>query len=507
MSAQPIKFDSAKNEQLSYNQTAIVSPKYKYVTVAPNTFGQTITLTNSTQNVKFLVQAEPYNWCRSMLQGTLVIPAQGANNYGWFFADVCFGLISYIFAYTANGQRFVDLNDAHLWLHGPAKYETSLEEFLTYDILSGQCRSESAISVQGLTGFSQYYSLPSAVNAGTNDFFNLTSMRNNMISPLAQAEYNASVSYTEPAYYGVGEVNAPITIQFRYPLGRYKQTFFAIDKSTYFGGALSNLECTMGPSYNLGYYSTINNSPVVNATYALGGVTGQFAVNPTVANFQLLMAQDVDPETLASTKAEFASKKMLIPFIRCEEYPCQGQAQTVPHSYTSGDGIALMKVYHQVYSAIRQGTTVYDCSNDDLMPSNVSATNTQAKISSFQTQLNGLNLQDLALNCTSVNVSGNGANLDYLHMEDKLKGSMIQSRSMYYYNWAWCDDFVGAGAMYNQDNDNSIIGGKQLTAIPLIWSIKANMTALAGNATYSYIHVTFAILLRAMQIDNRGCTF
>lgn len=488
-----------KNEMIDYNQSVLESPNYKYVTLPPlNNNGQAITLTSSPIQIKFAIPADGvYNYGLSYYQGTLNIPAQGPGNYIWLAGDVAFGLISYLLGYTANGTRFVDLQNANLYLKGPVKAEMSNEELINLDPETGINASDCLPNVN-------------------------PALRNNMVNPAVP--YMSSRAYTEPAYYNVYPANTPVVINFRIPFSHYKNTYVGLNKDRWHGGVITYLDNQMGPNQNIGYWSknaiTPTNGILSAANFAAGMIdqnngnggqlgSGAAANLPNITNFQCVMALNIDPASI-KTATENALKAQYIPFVRNDETPMSSANQTVVRSYSISDCSAVMKIYHQVYNNVRLGASVYDCGNDDTLVSNA-VNATQAKVATFNTALNGQNEQDLLLNCTSTNLSGNGCNLDYMYLKPILKHSVLQDKNVYYYNWMWISDYLNAGPDYHQANNNELWGGKPCGVNTLYWSFKPNMVGFSANGintNLNYLHETFSVLARKMQvIQGSGITF
>ncbi|HRP37414.1 MAG TPA: hypothetical protein PLS50_06425, partial [Candidatus Dojkabacteria bacterium] len=194
---------------IDYKQVQLSHPEYQFQMVPPNTNGQEIILGSSRSPVQFTIPDNVFNWYTSNLSYNIKIPAGGANQYIWYALQPL-KEISQMEFYGANGGQWaVNIDNFQNYLDIILKKESSLEDFLTYDQLTGMSRNNSVVNVVP--------ALRNSTTAGVN-------------TPDGPA-YPSSINYEEPGYFKVTPVaNQELTYEVQFPLGLIKNSLFAVNK-------------------------------------------------------------------------------------------------------------------------------------------------------------------------------------------------------------------------------------------------------------------------------------
>ena len=325
-----------------------------------------------------------------------------------------------------------------------------------------------------------------------------------MITP-ATLTQPSSRNFTEPAYWNVSAVAnaAALTGAATYtvvlPLSHIKETIFALDKNMYFGGNLTYLKLFMGPLTKIAFQSTSNVNPSLETpnTYAPGVGAG----SAQIENLQLMLNVEVDQYISQDIMNSFsAGVSMIIPYPISYKNSNAGTTQTINIQFDAGNGRSLSKLIHSIWSSTEQNDTMYDCSNNPLNDGSVQP----QKCVQYYTQLNSRRLQNINLDCSLA-----GPFTDYMSHRDQFRGSVIQNRNIYQWNWHHCDDFSQFGPNYNQD---SIAGNELIAGIPmgdqkaLTWQFNGTVMIPPNSNITTYQHYTWAIFTRKLTINFTGVT-
>ena len=112
----------------------------------------------------------------------------------------------------------------------------------------------------------------------------------------------------------------------------------------------------------------------------------------------------------------------------------------------------------------------------------------QAAITTFYTLLDNQRLQEMNLDCSKGD--------DWMLLQEKLRGSVIQSSNMYNYNWFWVDDFSQSKRLYDK-NYNEEVG------LDLSVERKYDVYLTTTGALNNYAYATF---LKILSITPAGIT-
>lgn len=475
--------DVVTSDQLNYQQKLFSHPSYQLTPQFPNTFGQTISLGAGQSPVTINVPPEVFNLSESYLSFTVQLPLV-ALNYIWTFADTL-SEIAHIQFYPGSNNYLVDIDNLQNYQKIVMKKECSIADFTSLDQLNRFVPSNSLVNV-------------------------VPALRNGRgAAGAAQAQPSAQ-NFTEPAYFNVSALAAPATYNVLFPLRLIKNSIFSINKNLYFG-QLMYMKLFFGPISKVAYMSTSNAAPSLGTPTAYTGAA-------TIANLQLLLAVESNQNVRQSIidKVERSGLNMIIPYVQAYKNSNSGSTQNISIQFDVGNGRSLQKVIHSVFNNIESLDTAYDCANNaaNLAPSatapGYSITNPNfQKAQTFYTQLNGRRLQLINLDSTSAT----GAFTDYLQNKRLLRGSVMENLNVYQYNWFHCDDFSEYGAHYDQNNDNELISGIPMGAMPLTWSfvglVMAQNGSGAGPPAYDNVtfqHYTYAVFSKKLSITPQLVT-
>lgn len=243
------------------------------------------------------------------------------------------------------------------------------------------------------------------------------------------------------------------------------------------------LKIIWAPSTKIYFYSTDYEDPTAGVVAAPSNVA--------ISNLILYMAQQTNDDIISQLRQQVSSSgmSMLIPWVwGFKNNPGAATSHTISVRLSRANGIRLQKIYHSAFHATESANTAYDCGN---VTYNTNADS--SKVGSFYTQLDNKREQDINMNT--------GTYDDYMMLKDKLKGSVIQSRNMFYYNWFWLSDYTGAENKLIDDYSNLETG------IDLNMERKWDFFALSvrnGAVATAYNYYTFCVCQRMLSIGPNG---
>lgn len=449
-------------DQINYEQKLFSHPSYKFEPQFPNTFGQTISLSSSSQTpVTITIPPEVFNLSESLVNYTTTLPA-GAN-YTWV-AQQALREMSHIQYFAGSNQYISDIDNLQNYLDITLKKELSSDEFQSLDLsLNGIGSSNSPINVA-----------PALRNS------NMTS-----VTVDNGPAYQANINYQEPAYFQVSANATAVTYNVQFPLRLIKNSIFSINKNLYMGQS-TYLKLYFGPASKVAYASTSNNNP--NA-----GIKSAYIGAGTISNLQLMLAVESNQEmrTKIINTVSTTGLSYRIPYVQAFKNSNMGGSQNISIQFDQGNGKSLVKVYHAPYNNNEQLETMYDHCNTSDYPT--AAGGVTAKVQAYYTQLNGKRLQDITIYCTNPAASVGSSLLDYMSHKKQLRGSILQNANVYQYSWFHCDDFADFGPNYDKDNSGELVAGIPLSVAPLTWAfVGINMTSL------TFQHYTWAVFIKRL---------
>jgi len=430
-----------------------------------------------------------FNLSESYLMYSVNIPATvgAATPYIWY-ALQALREVSHIQYYTGSNNYISDIDNLQNYLDITLKKELSQDEFLSLSAFTGVSQNNSVINVT-----------PALRNANING-----------INTPGLASNPSSVNYVEPGYFQVGANATSVSYVVQFPLRLIKNSIFSIDKNLYFGQP-SYLKLYFGPSTKLCYMSSSNNSPSdgIKASYIpTAGNTIQIGTasgNVQATQLQLMLAVETnqDLRTMTINKVTSSGLSYMIPYVQAYKNSNVGTSQNISIQLDSGNGKALLKVYHAPYNINEDLDTMYDHSNNDTVSGVFNGPggtpNINQKLFTYYTQLNGKRNQDITIDCTV-----NGPFTDYMSHRRQLRGSILSNLNVYQYNWFHCDDWSGFQNKYDQDGNSELISGLPMTIAPLTWSfVGLTLRAATGggaNLNNSFQWYTWFVFVKKLTM-------
>jgi hypothetical protein len=488
---------SEVSNQLDYKKETYIHPSYRLNKILPQAGSQSVTINTGGNDTMFEIPVKAFNLARSLLCFNIEPAANGAAYY-YAYKDV-FTPIRQMQLYTRSGIYLCDLNELPNFTKVTLKPETRFEEYITYD---------------------------SFVNAGAGAYNGagryLTPI--NTIAAANQRPQDSSAvsrSYTEPQYIEVGtNTSQSPAYQIVYPLGTLKNTIYALDKDIYANEILI-LRIIWNQANRIIYNGTNNGNPSTAVTV--------FAGSMNITNLTLYLAVETNQEIVNQLRTQVASGgvNILIPYVYTYKTNLGPSAsQTVSLRFNRGHGIRLCKIYHSVFNNNETVSTgrdnaagnpftiasAYDNDNRAVIAGGVNALTDRSKVRVFYTMLDNERIQEFNLTCAN--------NDDYMMLKDKLKGSVIASSDMFYYNWFWLEDFTGISdkSKEPENKDNLEVGldlsverkwdfyGQQMNNTVATAANILNSTIVANTSNGQYNHYSFAITQKMLTISPSGIT-
>ncbi len=438
---------------LDYNQNLYSHGLPQFVQVFSNQYGSAINLNSGQTPIVFNLPSEVMNFGQSHLLYQLNLPGV-ALNYIWYAADTV-AEITHIQLYGASNQFIADLDNLNVFMKIATKRETSIEEYLSYDEMNRLYPSNSLNNV-------------------------VPALRVLSGSTAVQPSYR---SYTEPAYFAVGGLGADVVLQCQIPLAMIKDSILAMDKNFYFN-QVTYLKIFFGPISRVAYMSTSNANPALGTPVPYTGLG-------TIANLQLMLAVETDVEVRSKliNQVQSSGMSLIIPYVQSYVNTVQiSTSQQINIQLDAGSGKTLLKMYHSVFNNVPSLTTMYDCSNLPTAPT------TNQKVMQYYTNLNNRRNQNITVDCTT-----NGFYTDYMNQRNLIKGSVIDSRDIFQYNWCHIDDFSGFTPEYIQEGNGQLMSGVPLGNVPITWTfVGTSMTSAA------YIHYSFGVFTKRLTVGATG---
>jgi hypothetical protein len=448
---------SVVSNQLDYQKYQYSYPSYKLSKLLPlsGSTSQTITASGG-QEVLFELPAKIMNLSRGYLSFDFD-PSEGGNGKFNYIPCDTISPIRQIQLYTRGGLYLCDLNEVANYIKVVLKPETKIEDYLKFDRCTAAAASASG-HFQGLTPCNAVAAIPPT-----------TILRSNNTA--------IDVSFLEPRYQLVGADNSGPNVNFRIPLYILKNTIFAIDKDLLFDEVLV-MRIVFQANNKIHWFASAANDPAGGATAPTG--------NTLLNNIQLMIPIETNNDIIQGIREKKNSSEglsILLPYVYTSRFVSSAStSQNVSLRYNRGHGLRLLKIYHSVFNGTETINNIYDHTN-------VAA----AKVSSFYTMLDNNRMQEF-------NISPS-LNEDYLLLNDKLRGSVVMSSSMYNYNWFWLDDFTGTISPLEEpkqpEDESNFIQGLDLNT-ERKWDI------VMTTANSGFNHYTFSITQKLLTISNNG---
>lgn len=498
------------SSEIEYSKIDYNHPTYRMSRILPQV-GSTNQLINpgGGDETIFEIPVKTFNLARSVLEFTISPAVTGAQLCAY---KDCLTPIRQIQFVTRTGIYMCDIDNVPNYTKIVWKAETPLQEYLTYD------KFRSGTATVTSVGAGRYLRSINAIAATDQRY---------------QDNTFVDVSYLEPQYLEVGTNTTRTPCYFiELPLGAIYNTIFSVDKDLYLGEIV--LLRIVWNATNRIFFNKVNaTKPAAANATNVTAFTGQVQLNDLM--LYLAVEKNIEIENQLKSVVASSGFNVLIPYVyQAKNNIGPAPSHTISLRYNRGHGRRLVKIYHSTFNnnetvsigAVATGgsqrviATGYDNDNRAVIYLGWDGTdNTNAvprnrsKVQVFYTMLDNERLQEFNLVCADYD--------DYMILKDKLKGSIIQSADMFYYNWFYVDDFSGLEDLtkkpYNSENlevglDLSIerkwdFYAQQVNTIAAADADTAANSVDAANANGGqYNHYTFAITQKMLTVSPAGIT-
>lgn len=450
----------------NYRSHTVHNGKYRFRKVLLNNIANATITTSATsqQLLEFKFPANTViNLSRSVLEYTIACASNAKANF--IFNDTT-EIVSSIQFGDASGQYLCDMQYAANYVQCARRADTNLQDYLTNDLTSGLNKIDVGAVVNIFP--------PSFATSATGNLYGLA----NSTTVLT------GISGTEAQYVrATAAVNAS-TLTRTLSLSAFTDTCLAQDTDMIFPTDMY-LRIMLAPSNKIGFMATAATDPTTGAA--------AFAVQPTIQNLALQLAVQVD-ETLRSRVIEKFNSPAGLTFQIPFQYGWKfGSTTTGAVSnqvqLTSQYGMRCKRIMYVPYNSVETTNTALDHCNFD-----------GAKITSYQTFLDSVPLEDYPLSCLQPTTDGTIHGLDdWKSNYDYLNGSAYTNSANYQLNWVHFDSFSNPkrGSMLLPENLQ--FEGIDLS-MPRTWSV----TATCKIATLN--HFIFGSFIRQVHTSSAGMT-
>jgi hypothetical protein len=456
--------EAQRSYQLDYKKVTYLHPSYRKLKLLQQSGGGSVTLSTAGGNESLIeIPVKAFNLARSHINFQLTPTASAATFYNYAFADA-FTPFRQLQLYTRSGIYLCDLNEVTNYTKTVWKPETKLQDFLSYDFFD-------AIDLHA-DSCGRYLCRNNALGTATT---------RTVVAPMA-IRYDgsaATLNYTEPKYLIVpaGSAAATPVLNVSIPLNAFKNTIFELDKDLFMNEILV-LRIVWQSTTKMYFNATSVTDPTA-------GVQAM-AVGCAVSNLALYLAVEKDQEVTNSLMAKVATEGMqiLIPYVYTYKYNTGNNTNySVSYRFNRGHGRKLKKIYHSAFNATETSSTAISNANT-----------TTIGVNQFYTLLDNERIQDYNLNTSTFD--------DYQLLQPKLKGSVIQSADIYYYNWFWLDEWTGLIEKGTEpSNEQNLETGLDLSQERKydFYAVQVNNNAAATYNTY-----TFAVTEKLLTVSAAG---
>jgi hypothetical protein len=438
--------------EMDYHPVDFRHPTYKFQKIPLQAGGTSINPLYATQGVESIweLPIKAFSLPESYITGTFTPGA--STHFNFLFEHVPF--ISEIQLMSTSGRKLCDISNQALINYQAVTRppNTPLEEFMTTD------PTERLYPIKSIGA--------AAETAATGSGFRMN-------------DTAADRPYTDIRFLKVGvDTTATPIVNFVFKLGQIKDTIFSMKKAMLFPETVL-LRVLWGPAQKFMCNSTAETAVITGAAVPTDG---------RIDNLSFYLACETNQEIVNTLQAQIASTgiQLPIPYVTVvKSAPNAAVSQTVQVKIAAPiHGLKIKKIIHAVFNATENKDTAVDHNN--LIG---------AKVLNYVTSLDSNQLQINKLDCQTMFD-------DYAYHKSMLRGTVLQTRNMYQYNWFHCDDFSGLTVDSKKSlpvpAENAIsgldVGGGR------IWTFDAT-TAGAQYAHYTFIVGYKTLVITGNSID------
>jgi len=450
------------SDELVYSKSVSAHGNYKYLRIVPigSTQNPALSLTSTVQT-QFELPNNVMNLSLSKLVFDLAIPTAINTKFNNVYANAL-SLIDRITLTSRSGVILADIPNTHIFGSMVSSVNTKLSDLMvrnspgyllyagaTTDFTAAQnATSQSgAIAKSSVSPINDIVRCNGAVNyqvgESTTDATHLTAT--------PYSAYNEPlVIFTGPAISQCG------ALSYQLNLSAFKDTLMELNKNIYFG---DNIVLTI--NWNSFTKCGFTTTAIVAANTATGFAAFSGIV-PSINNLFLYTACETDPTIISQLVSSVNNGEFSIitPFVYCQKYNASAStSSSAQQRLNSSYGSTLLRVYFSAFSNSESDLTTY--------------THNDALITSYNTYLDGLRLQDFTLATSD--------STHWLSNERNFRDSCIMNIAQYKTNFVHIDNWCGASPC---QNDDSSLNGLSLDS-DRTWSVQT-ITPSAALRYYAF---------------------
>jgi hypothetical protein len=453
----------SQSSELNYNAEIAQHSSSRMSRVLPISGTSDITLsTGSTQELTFELPNKVYNLARSSLDFNLNAPLTTSK------ANCLHSLgqsaIDRISIFTREGVFLTDMVNFAQFSRVVTPLVTKHDDFMDNDSSRGAASEAAAkLADKGHNAF-KCDAVRGAAAAGVSD------RQGQRLAAGGAALESNSESYVSPQYFVTSAVGGALNVNYSIPLSEIHHSLCSVDRVMYFGQSLM-LRVHFAPTDRMGFSAD---------DFALT-TPGALASAIVVSEVKVYLAVETNPVVVQGlvNRVQSQGLQVMVPYVYGYQYTSPANVDTsVQQRLNAGHGQRLLNSYHADFHLTNSGTTSMDISNVG-----------NAKVVSFQTQLDNNNLQEYVPLCAN--------NEDYDIVKPMLKGSMISSSDQYRYNRCWIDSWRKGPCASWKARDGTEMDGLELTS-ERIWQISTT-----GSGAAFRQHSWF-VVQRTLTISPNG---
>lgn len=445
-------------DSINYKMANVVHGEYQWAKQFPMEGANNYTLSaNQGSTSTFQIVPSVINLAKFKLCGTLSLPDQGPNNYS--FANVNgFKAIQRITVQPQGGPFVFDLTDVDRYLDIVSRRSFSFDDVQTWD-----CAQTYANAGAGTSFFEGL--VPSNFPTATNVRLDNSAM----VKPGQESQYITA-----------GGANAATYFDFKIGFDKFVDTILALDHDLFWNTQLT-ITIYWNPLSKYTWMSTSATNPTTGAA-ALPVTAGAAIMTPYI--LVALQQNDIIKADIMNKCKSQSGLSIKIPFIYQQATPVNTGGNNITLYLNPGQGQYLQKIY---WTAYPQGPAVnlyYDKNNLAL-----------AKITQYQTQLNGSNIQQYQI----VPTSGD----DFLTVRNSLRGSDTLSFNEFLYNWVHEENFCEENYQFLKTLFPEVPEDNLVDGIPMVAPLQYNVISVCA---VNVMNVFFSVFLKTLRISGEIIT-
>lgn len=511
------------SQSLDFEKNKVYNSKYHLTQVSQETGNTFVTLTPSSNPVsKFIIPPNVVNFSKSILTFDVDPQLENTDALSMYADNVPF--IRSMSLYVSGGAELMEINDVHKWTNiifrrrnrpevvstwddpepGPSTgdgatntnavsksngfYEGLIHKNIMYSSSTSTSTSTSTPIViagsdeaaaitagaRALTVAGNALTLADTATAAYADIRSTTTTvtTTNTTSNNGVIRPNGELAHTidEPAYL-ITSTEAPALrgpyLRVRLPLSLFSDTILSLDKGIYFGKNLT-LSITWNTTKAISWKHTAVNDVVTGAAEADKNIV----INELYLFTAIEQNQMILDQMLESYKSGY---KFLVPYTVGVYQNLNGRNVTLTMRYDDNYGDKIKRIYIAPFDTTNGLNLTLSHPNQSSADPPVIG----SVIENFYTTINGKRRQEFNLNCLT--------GQDYYVNRHLVKGSCIDSRDSYYYNWVHEENFLldtPVGTNTDNHDDGLIID------LPIKYDFIAQH-ATAGTTKDYYVFTVF----------------